>query len=100
MQRRKPMPRLEILGRIGCAVYLLCAFILSVSTVKAVANPVPFIDSVSPLSAAPGASGFTLNVHGAGFLANSTVNWIAGTTTTALVTTFVSSTELQAAVPN
>src|SRR5438105_4581777 len=96
------MPRLEILDnkRIGCAVYLLCVVMIPVSTVKAIANPVPFIDSISPLSTAPGASGFTLNVHGAGFLANSNVNWSVGVTTTALATTFVSSTQLQAAVPS
>ena len=96
------MPRLDVRSKeqIKSVLYLFSLFIITASTVKALVNPVPLIDSVSPVSAAPGASGLTLTVHGAGFLANSTVNWNVGATTTALVTTFVSSTQLQAAVPN
>ena len=37
-------------------------------TFNVVKNPVPYIDSVSPLSTAPGAGGFPITVNGAGFI--------------------------------
>jgi len=59
-------------------------------------NPVPTITTISPSSAVVGtAAGFTLTVNGMNFLATSMVNF-GGTTPT---TTFVSSTQLTAAIP-
>lgn len=59
-------------------------------------NPVPFINQpLVPDAAAPGGPGFTLTVNGAWFLATSVVNWNGSP----LATTFVSSSQLTAAVP-
>src|SRR6267378_5978883 len=59
-------------------------------------NPTPIIATISPSSAVAGtAAGFTLTVDGTNFLATSMVNF-GGTTPT---TTFVSSTQLTAAIP-
>ena len=59
-------------------------------------NPTPTITTISPNSAVAGtAAGFTLTVNGTNFLATSIVNF-SGTTPT---TTFVSSTQLTAAIP-
>lgn len=59
-------------------------------------TPVPLITFFSPVSVRPGGPDFTLTVYGANFVNGvSVVNW----TGTALVTTFVSSTQLTAAVP-
>jgi FG-GAP-like repeat/Abnormal spindle-like microcephaly-assoc'd, ASPM-SPD-2-Hydin len=57
-------------------------------------HPVPFITSISPVSAAPGGAQFTLTVNGVNFIAASTVNW----RNTPLSTTFVSSRKLTATV--
>ncbi|HEV3278241.1 MAG TPA: alkaline phosphatase family protein [Terriglobia bacterium] len=60
------------------------------------ANPVPFLDQpLAPSSTAPGGSGFTLTVHGAGFVGGATVDWNGD----ALATTFETSSVLTAAVP-
>lgn len=60
-------------------------------------NPVPFIDQpLTPGSAIPGSSGFSLTVNGTGFVAASVVQWNG----TALTTTFVSSSKLTAIVPS
>jgi YVTN family beta-propeller protein len=61
-------------------------------------NPIslpPVITSLSPSSAQEGGATFTLTVNGANFTSSSTVKW----NSTALATTFVSSTQLQATVP-
>ncbi len=59
-------------------------------------NPTPWIDQpLVPDSAAPGGAGFVLVVNGSGFVAGATVDWNGS----ALVTTFVSGTQLSAAVP-
>ena len=59
-------------------------------------NPIPAITTISPTSIVAGsAAGFTLTVNGANFMAASMVNF-GGTTLTA---TFVSSTQLTAAIP-
>jgi hypothetical protein len=60
-----------------------------------VSNPVPVISSTSPVYAAGGGSAFTLTVNGSGFVPATTVLWGG----TALTTTYVSTTELTAAVP-
>jgi uncharacterized repeat protein (TIGR01451 family) len=76
------------------AVILLSA--IFATPISAASNPVPFVDIVSPVSITPGATGVTLTVRGTGFVGTSTVVW-NGTT---LATTFVSNTELTAAVPD
>jgi uncharacterized protein (TIGR03437 family) len=58
------------------------------------ANPIPTISSLAPASATAGAAAFTLTVNGTGFLNGSVVRW-NGTSRT---TTFVSATQLQAAI--
>ena len=48
------MPRLDVRSKeqIKSVLYLFSLFIITASTVKALVNPVPLIDSVSPVSAA------------------------------------------------
>jgi hypothetical protein len=60
----------------------------------ATSNPVPYITSISPMSATPGGSSFTLTVNGVNFVSTSTVNWGS----TALSTTYVSAEQLTATV--
>ena len=55
----------------------------------------PTITSLSPATLPAGSPGFTLTVNGSGFVTGSVVNWNG----TALPTTFISSTQLTAAVP-
>jgi len=58
-------------------------------------NPVPFLTSpLGPLSQIPGGVGFPLTLNGTGFVPGAQVLWNG----TALPTTYVSSSELQAAV--
>jgi subtilisin family serine protease len=63
-------------------------------TVDASQNPVPAITSLSPSSTPAGGLAFTLTVNGSGFVASSSVRWNG----TARPTTFVSATQLQAAI--
>jgi uncharacterized repeat protein (TIGR01451 family) len=58
-------------------------------------NPLPAIASLDPDSAMAGGPGFTLTVHGDNFVAGSVVRWNGADRPT----TFVSSTELSAAIP-
>ncbi|MGH9859035.1 MAG: putative Ig domain-containing protein [Candidatus Acidiferrales bacterium] len=58
-------------------------------------NPVPAITNLSPTSATPGGPAFTLTVTGSSFVAGSVVQWDGSNRTT----TFVSDTELTAAIP-
>jgi FG-GAP-like repeat/IPT/TIG domain/FG-GAP repeat len=62
-------------------------------------NPTPYINELSPVSAHLDGPTFALTLRGAGFTSSTAVDWKVGTTATALVTTFVSSTELIAKVP-
>jgi len=63
-----------------------------------IGNAVPEIDQpLAPDTAAPGGAGFTLTVNGAGFVPGSTVNWNASANN--ITTTFVSATQLKAAIP-
>ena len=62
----------------------------------AIDNPVPATTSISPTKANVGSSGFTLTVNGSSFVNGSTVQWKGA----ALTTTFVSSSQLTAAVPS
>jgi len=57
-------------------------------------NPLPTLGSLNPTSVTAGNAAFTLSVAGTGFVSTSTVQWNG----TARVTTFVSSTQLQAAI--
>jgi len=58
-------------------------------------NPAPTITSLSPSSATAGGVAFTLTVNGNGFLTASVVQWNGSARTT----TFVSSTQVTAAIP-
>ena len=58
-------------------------------------NPIPYIDSLSPLFATPGGAQFTITVNGANFVSSSTVSWSG----TVLATTFVTAEQLTAVVP-
>ncbi|HZT43652.1 MAG TPA: choice-of-anchor tandem repeat GloVer-containing protein [Chthonomonadaceae bacterium] len=62
-------------------------------------SPVPILTGISPTSANAGGPAFTLTAKGSAFTTSSTVNWKMGTNTTALTTTYVSATQLKAAVP-
>jgi len=59
-------------------------------------NPVPILNSISPTTAVSGSAGFTLTVNGSNFVSTSVIRWNG----VALTTTFVSSTQLTAAVPS
>src|SRR5207247_3417887 len=57
--------------------------------------PVPVLGALSPNSATAGGAAFTLPVSGTNFVASSVVRWNGSNRTT----TFVSGTELRAAIP-
>ena len=61
----------RILGTVLCLSYGLSSFTVRAAT----PNPIPFIDILSPVSAAPGGAGFTLTVHGTGFVGTSEIYW-------------------------
>jgi hypothetical protein len=66
------------------------------STALAAENPVPLINQpLVPDATAPGGAGFTLAVHGTGFVSGAVVNW----SHSSLATTFVSHSQLTAWVP-
>jgi hypothetical protein len=77
----------------------LCALLGFAAGARA-QNPVPFTNSISPVSIAPGSADFTLTVNGAGFVQGAVVNWTVGGTTTSLATSFVSATKLTALIPS
>ena len=68
---------------------------LSGALTFSVVNPTPAITGLSPASAIATGPGFTLTVTGAGFLGTSVVRWNGADRPT----TFVSATELTAAIP-
>jgi len=77
-------------------VIVAWAFLLISATLALAQNPVPFVNQpLVPTSAVPGGAGFTLTVNGTGFVSGATVNWNGA----ALITTFVSSSQLTATVP-
>lgn len=78
------------------SVTLLVPIIFSTSNVSAAANPVPFIEIVTPISMSPGMTGVTLTVKGTGFVPGSLVIWNGSP----LSTTFVSTKELSAPLPD
>src|SRR3989442_2804913 len=63
-------------------------------TINLAPNPVPTIGSLTPGNATAGAGAFTLTVNGTNFVSGSVVPW----NSSARTTTFVSSTQLQAAI--
>ena len=58
-------------------------------------NPTPTINAISPTTTTAGSAAFTLTINGTNFVAASTVNFGG----TAPATTFVSATQLTAAIP-
>lgn len=66
-----------------------------VATYAVGANPLPETTGITPGSVSPGGEGLKLQVNGGGFLSSSVVRWNG----TALMTTLVSPTRLEAAVP-
>lgn len=80
-----------------CAVALLTALLFLVSCGSdraATPNPAPTVTSIAPTSALAGAAAFSLTVNGTGFMNTSTVQWNGA----ARATTFVSATQLTAAI--
>src|SRR5262249_40987129 len=63
-------------------------------TVDPSLNPIPVASSLSPSNAVAGGSAFTLTVNGSGFLPSSVVRWNSANR----ATTFVSASQLQAAI--
>ena len=82
-------------GKRASAIALsLCVFIALVA-IHGMAQAVPLLNQpLSPTSAVPGGNAFTLTVTGTGFASNAVVNWNGSARTT----TFVSSSELTAAI--
>ena len=75
---------------------LVLALAVYPSHVMAQANPVPLINQpLVPTATAPGGPGFTLTVNGTGFTSGSVVNWNGN----GKATTFVSSSQIRAAIP-
>jgi thermitase len=66
-----------------------------INAAKAVAGPPPAVTSISPTSRPAGSGAFTLTVNGTGFTSGASVLWNGATRPT----TFVSSTQLTAAIP-
>ncbi len=60
-----------------------------------VADPTPVLGSISPTNAIVGGQGFVLTANGSGFVSASLIQWDSSD----LATTFVSSSQLTAAVP-
>ena len=69
---------------------------IQINPTGAPGNPVPWLNQpLAPTAVAPGVSGFTLSVSGAGFVSGATIDF----NHTALTTTFVDSKHLSASVP-
>jgi len=84
---------MRTLGKAFLVVTILAGFC---SRLGAQTNPVPFLNNpLVPGATPPGGPAFTLTLNGAGFVANSVVNWNGS----ARATTFVSPTKLTAAIP-
>jgi hypothetical protein len=84
----------KISGLTRLAVILLGLLCFGAAGVQATPIPVPYVGSISPVSVAPGGAAFTLTVNGTGFASNSVVNF----GTTAVPTTYISATQVTAAV--
>jgi hypothetical protein len=78
-------------------VRVVCMLVWLAGSFALAQNPVPFLNQpLVPASVTPGSTTFTLTVNGTGFVSGATINWNG----TALVTTFVSSSQLTATVPS
>jgi alpha-D-ribose 1-methylphosphonate 5-triphosphate synthase subunit PhnH len=64
-------------------------------TITAASSPLPVLTGISPTTATAGGAAFTLTLMGSGFSAGSQVHWNGATRPT----TFVSATQLTAAIP-
>ena len=81
---------------LGRSLFVCISLMIVCSLAQAQSNPVPLINQpLIPTSAVPGGPSFRLTVNGTGFVSGATVNW----NSTALTTTFVSSSQLTATVP-
>jgi hypothetical protein len=73
----------------------LPVFLILIATVAmAQSNPVPLLYQTNPVSIKPGSKAFELTVSGTGFVSGAVVNWNGSP----LTTTFVSSSQLKAAI--
>src|SRR5215469_1930172 len=81
--------------RVFRLMLVFVVFVLCGATAAAANNPVPLIYPLALSATAPGGPAFTLTVNGTGFVSGATVNWNGA----ALTTTFVSSSQVTAAVP-
>jgi hypothetical protein len=89
---RASVGRLRLFGLALCALLTLVPSLLG----QIPPNPVPFVNQpLVPTAVAPGGPDFTLTVNGAGFVTDSVVNWNGSPRST----TFVSSSQLTAAIP-
>ena len=78
------------------ATFLSAALLSFVSVLSYAQAPVPFVNQqLVPDATAPGGAQFTLTVNGTGFVSSSVVKWNGD----ALVTQFISGTQLTAIVP-
>ncbi len=85
----------SLIASAGTATITVTLGTVSTSPLTLAINPPPAISSLSPGTVVGSGAAFTLTVTGTGFLTGATVQWNG----TALITTFVSSSELTAAVP-
>jgi hypothetical protein len=84
--------------QLTAAIHASLVNTLSGTSAGAVLNtnpPLPTITSMSPTSAAIGGAAFTLTINGTNFTSTATSSWGS----TALATTYISATQLTAAVP-
>jgi N-acetylneuraminic acid mutarotase len=90
-----PVSSTETLEAIATASgYTTSAVATATYTINNPTNPMPVISAISPAFTSAGGAAFTLTVNGTGFTTTSTVSW----GTSALVTTYVSATQLTAQV--
>ena len=84
-------------GSVGFSGYIEAGYSfdnVSVTNLGGASNPLPVLGSIAPNSATEGGSAFSLTVNGSDFLPGSTVRWNGADR----ATTYVSATELQAAI--
>ena len=65
-------------------------------TINPISNPAPTLKSLSPPRVDAGSSGFVLTLNGSNFLPSSTIQWNG----TAIPTSYLSSTQIEAQVPS
>jgi hypothetical protein len=92
--RRPADPPRLVAGAVGLALTIFAISLLLMNPVETVPPPDPTITSTDPNSVVTGTESLLLTVHGTNFNATSVVKWNGS----ALDTTYVSSTELEAFV--